>query len=239
MKNLFFALAVLFFTSCSTESNNVDSEVLSKELTTQNMRGTNDLDNQTKEKLNISNFENIESQSTEAINFINELKKQSISTVNLDLDKINYMTFTNSSVKIISIPISGTSEKLLAYNFNDKYVVLKSIENGNQLNISTIDNNSFIEASNNNSLVIEKTFDNNAINDFSNMVYSSENKSSDSNLSSREEYCRSMSYTKCARCTVENIYGNGFIFVVASAFLPELSVAVLASCIGSGPNSWF
>lgn len=238
MKNLFFTLAVLFFTSCSTESNNVDSEMSSKELTSQNMRGTNDLDNQTKEKLNISNFENIKSQSTEAINFINELKKQSISIINLDVEKINYMTFTNSPVKIISIPISGTNEKLLAYNFNDKYVVLKSIENGNQLTISTIDNNSFIEASNNDSLIFENTFNNNLINNFSNMVYSSQAKNSN-NSQFREQYCREMSYTNCARCTVENIYGNGFIFIISSAFLPELSVAVLASCIGSGPNSWF
>lgn len=203
------------------------------------MRKTNDLDNETKEKLNISSFENIESQSTEAINFINELKKQSVSIINLDVEKINYMTFTNSPVKIISIPISGTNEKLLAYNFNDKYVVLKSIENGNHLTVSTLDNNSFIEASNNNSLIIENTFDNNLINNFSNMVYYSQPENSNNNQSSREQYCREMSYTNCVRCTVENIYGNGFIFVVSAAFLPELNVAVLASCIGSGPNSWF
>ncbi|WP_130736315.1 hypothetical protein [Flavobacterium sp. J27] len=202
------------------------------------MRSSNDLDEQTKEALNISDFYKSESQET--VNFINALDSQNINISNLNYDDINLMTFSNLEVELYSVSIKNSSEKLLAYKFEDNYAVLKSKDNNGFVDIKTIDNNNFINTSyiineSNNKLNVNQIFDNSVVNTFSNNVY---DVLYSKRQASSEECCRHMSYTNCARCIVENIYGNSFWFMVGTYFVPELSAAMLISCIGSGPNSF-
>lgn len=235
MKNYFLGIITLLFISCSTESNN--SNIENNSLMNKGVE--NELSDEIKEKLKISAFYQIEKSNIEYINLVNELVAKNIDTTNLDFDKVTLMSFSNHDVKLISIPIKNSNEKILSYNFDKEYVFLKSLMIENQVTIFTLDNNKLAESKyENNTLLVNGVYDNSLVNNFSNAVYSKTDIGEAIDDGGGSSCCRKRTYTNCVRCTVDAIYGNSFWLMAGTYILPELTAAIFASCIGSGPNSF-
>ena len=228
---------MVFLISCSSDSNQNENETKSN-VSNANRSSNTNISPEVMEKLNISTFYNLDNNDVESLNFIKEIEEKNITTSDLDLDEINIITFTNSNVKIISVPVKNSNQKILAYNFKNDYVLLKSFNDGENISIKTLDGNKIYESKiENNNLYISEVFDNSLVDDFSNDVYLKALNETGIDESS-DTCCRKMSYRYCVRCTVNELFGGIIYLSVVTYFAPEVTVAVFASCIGSGPKSF-
>lgn len=194
------------------------------------------VDNEIRETLNIEDIKSLDMSNSKSVNFINELRRTNINIDKLNTDDINYISFKNSEVKILSIATDNPDNKIIAYEYNGKYLLLKSSKSKGFFNVKTIDGNDFIKVIGNEKTPLEY-IENSSINSFSNYVYSEHitaHKNSSSNARV-EACCRNYDYTGCVNCTVD---GNGLVWVLISAVAPEVNVAIMISCIGAGPDAW-
>lgn len=221
---LSFCFSIALF-SCTTEENK--SGVNSKSETNDYFQFKSG-DSET-----ISDIKNIDKNSQIATDFINEISRNSIDTSVLDLDDITQILFYDYETTVISIGYKHSSDKIIAYEHNDEYVLMQSTNVSNNYEITTIDGNNFIDVVHfpeNKNAEITKTYDNNLVTSFSDSIYTDEYASK-----SGDVCCRKRGYVGCVQCST---FDNGLLNVLIGALVPELAVAVLVSCIGAGPNAW-
>lgn len=221
---LAFCFSIALF-SCTTEENKNGAN--SKSETNDNFQYRSG-DSET-----ISEIKNIDENSQIAIDFINEISRNSIDTSVLDLDDITQILFYDYETTVISIGYKNSSDKIIAYEHNDEYVLLLSKNVSNNYEITTLDGNNFIDVVHfpeNKNAEITKTYNNGLVTSFSDSIYSDEYASRGGDVC-----CRKRDYVGCVQCST---FDNGLLNVLIGALVPELAVAVLASCIGAGPNAW-
>ena len=220
-------MLVLTIINCTNE-NEVENG-------TEQLSLSSKLDNKVRESLNISDIKKIEKDNHMAINLISELKKVGININKLNLSNINYISFTNSELNIISITENNSKSKLLAIEYNGKYSILKSSLVGTLNQIKTIDGNDFLTLIDDKNGSITRNFKkNDAINKFSNYIYNQKQlKHKKSTHNKTETCCRNYDYAGCMSCTVPS-----HMWLIYAAIAPEIDLAIAISCIGAGPNAW-
>jgi hypothetical protein len=178
-----------------------------------------------------------------AQSFIKELISLGYTENQLDLEKIKRIVCIDSKVTILSIPLKGTKNSIVSYCYDEKYAVfVASIEKDKMKYESAVDGELFVSAViSDNKIYFDTINKNSMINTFSNYVYEKENKltrqkESGGIKSTPADCCRKeSSYTDCVTCSVRVFGVWGFI---AYCIAPEILAAIMASCIGAGPNAW-
>ena len=236
-KQLFVSITLIFslllIQSCQTEND----ESISLQPESNKVSLSEKVDSETRETLNIDEIKTLNKNNPISLGLINEIKKNNIGLDKLDTDNINYISFLNTDVNIISIGTDNPNNKIIAYEFNGKYSLLRSSKVENLYNIQSLDKNDFIKVIENKSPSLEFVA-NSSVNSFSNYVYSEQllaHKSSSYGHRTEDTCCRNYNYTGCVNCTVG---GNGLVWILLGAIAPEINVAIMVSCIGAGPDAW-